>query len=338
MKVLVIGGTKFLGYYLTRTLLEEGFEVTLFNRGITPDDFGSSVKRVYGNRKDYKKFYETFRREKFDVVVDLIAYEPEDVEVIEKTFHDRVGQYIFISTGQVYLITENKHQPAREEDYYQKLIPCPKGEEAAYEYGLKKRQIEDYLEEAYRLRKFPSVRFRCPIIEGPRDYTLRLYSYLLRIDDGYPIVIPENGDNIIRHVYVKDVARALVSVLGVEKTRGKVYNLAQEEVVRLSEFLRLIARLMGKTIQLVKVPERELLEKEIPLDISPFSGHWVSYLDPTYAREEIGFRTTPLEKWLKPTIYYFMEEYQGEKPANYRYRSREIELAEKWKFEQGIPE
>lgn len=326
MKILVIGGTRFLGYHLTRELIDRGIEVTLFNRGITPGDFGKDVERIKGDRRNYKKFYDTFRNKKYDAVIDLIGYEPEDVESVEETFRGHIGQYLFVSTGQVYLITENKHLPSGEEDYYQKLIPCPPGEELPYEYGLKKREIEDFLEDVYQSRKFPSVRFRCPIIHGPRDYTLRLYSYVVRIADGNPIIIPQEGDNVIRHVYVGDVVRAILSVLQVDAAKGKVYNLAQEEVLKLSEFLRLTCDLMNRDNEIYKVPLEVLNQQRIPVDISPFSGRWVSYMDPGRAQREIGFRSTPLKDWLPETINYFMEEYDGNPPQNYRYRPEEIKL------------
>ncbi len=335
MRVLIIGGTKFLGYHLTKALLREGIQVTLFNRGITPDDFGNKVERVTGDRKNYKYFHETFRDAQFDAVVDLIGYDLEDIEVAEKTFRDRIGQYIFISSGQVYLITENDHFPATEEDYFNKLIPCPPGEEADYNYGLKKRQIEDFLEQVHRSRKFPSVRFRCPIIHGSHDYTLRLYSYLLRISDGNPVIFPEAGDKIIRHIYVQDVVNTIFSVLQVESTRGKVFNLAQEDVLTLTELLNLCAQIMNSSVEILEIPEKNLLEYNIPLDISPFSGRWVSYLDPTFAREEIGFQSTPLSEWLPNVISYFMEDYAGDEPGNYRFRPREIQLVNKWK--QKLP-
>ncbi|MEJ2635177.1 MAG: NAD-dependent epimerase/dehydratase family protein [Calditrichia bacterium] len=326
MEALVIGGTRFLGYHLTQALLGAGFRVTLFNRGKTPDDFGEKVNRVVGDRKDYKNFYNTFRRKRYDAVIDLIGYEPEDVEVAEKTFRDHVGQYIFISTGQVYLITENKHLPSREEDYFQKLIPCPPGEEQPYEYGLNKRRIEDFLMDAYQSGRFPSVRFRCPIVHGPRDYTLRLYSYLLRVRDGQALIIPEGGDAIIRHVYVKDVVRAILSVIQIDKTIGKVYNLAQDKVLVLSEFLKLIIELMDGRNPVLEIPNRMLEDYNLPREISPFSGRWVSYLDPSFAEEEIGFRSTPVEEWLSEVIPYFMEEYSGAEPDNYRFRPTENEL------------
>jgi len=331
MKVLIIGGTRFLGYHLTRALLRENFEVTLFNRGKTRDDFGPEIERIHGDRKDYKHFFDIFRGKKFDVVIDLIGYDLQDAIVAEEAFRDCIGQYIFISTGQVYLITENKHQPARETDYDQDLIECPEGEEAGYNYGLQKRQIEDFLVDAFQSRRFPSVRFRCPIIHGPRDYTLRLYSYLLRIADGNPLIIPEGRDNIIRHVYVADVVGAIKSAMSRESVNGQVFNLAQNEVLVLSEFVARIAGLMERKTEIIEIPPGELLANDVPLDISPFSGKWVSYLDPSLAQQTLDFHSTPLNEWLPVVIKYFMEEYSGSEPDNYRYRTSEIRLVKKWK-------
>ncbi len=331
MDVLVIGGTKFLGYHLVQRLLNEGINVVLYNRGITPDDFGDKVKRVIGDRKDYKKFFDTFRRQRFDVVVDLIGYDPDDVEVAIKTFKGHIGQYIFVSTGQVYLVTKNSHLPATEEDYYQDIIDCPPGEEEAYLYGIQKRQCEDLLKEAFEFQHFPSVRFRCPIIHGAKDYTLRLYSYLFRLLDENPLIIPDDGDSIIRHIYVKDVVNAIISIFQVTPTRGKVYNLASREVLSLTAFLQLTARLIEKTLTLYKLPINILKESGLSRDISPFSGRWVAYLDASLAMEEISFKPTPIKQWLREVINWFIYEYDGPEPKNYEHREKEIALAEEWR-------
>jgi len=270
------------------------------------------------------------------MVVDLIGYDPEDVKTAIATFKGHIGQYIFISTGQVYLVTENKHQPAAEEDYYQELIDCPPGEEEPYLYGIRKRQCEDLLEEAFKFRQFPSVRFRCPIIHGARDYTLRLYSYIIRLLDDNPLIIPEDGDSIIRHVYVKDVVEAIFSTLQISQTRGKVYNLAGEEVLMLSEFLQLTASVLEWQLTLYKIPGDILKEYDIPLDISPFSGKWTSYLDPTLAMAEIKFKPTPLREWLSEVAHWFVDEYEGQEPPNFIYLDREIRLTEFWRKKKRL--
>lgn len=336
MKALVIGGTKFLGYHLVQRMLSQGITVVLYNRGISPDDFGDRVERIVGDRKNYKYFYDTFRKSRFDVVLDLIGYDRDDVEVAVKTFKNNIGQYIFISTGQVYLVTKNKHLPAVEGDYYQEIIDCPPGEEAAYLYGIHKRDCEDFLEEAFRFKHFPSVRFRCPIIHGARDYTLRLYSYLVRLLDENPLIIPDDGDPIVRHVFVNDVVDAIISVLQVEQTRGKAYNLAAEEVLILSEFLQLAARLVERPLTLYRIPTTILQEKDISSQISPFSGRWISYLDPSLATAEIGFKPTPVSDWLRDTIHWFVYEYEGSKPENYENREKEISLVEWWRQKKNL--
>ena len=330
MKVLVIGGSRFLGYHLVQQMLNEEIKVVLFNRGISPDDFGDSVERVVGDRKNYNEFFNTFRNRQFDVVVDLIGYDLDDAEAAVKTFKDNIGQYIFISTGQVYLVTKNKHLPAAEKDYYQDVIECPPGEEAAYSYGIGKRECEDFLEEASKFQHFPSVRFRCPIIHGERDYTLRLHSYLLRMIDENPLIIPAGGDSIIRHVYVKDVVNTIVNVFQVEQTRGNVYNLASEEVLVLSKFLELASMVVEKPLTLFEIPASVLRQNDISPGISPFSGKWVSYLDPSLAQAEIDFKPTPIGQWIRETIHWFLHQYDGPQPENYHHRVKEIALAESW--------
>jgi len=326
MNILLIGGSKFLGYHLTHALLDHGFKVTLFNRGLSPDDFEDRVERITGNRKDHRQFENQFHRRTFDAVIDLIGYDLEDVKICEQTFRNCIGQYIFISTGQVYLVTENNNLPAKEEDFYQKLIPCPPGEEAAYEYGIKKREIEYFLLDQNIYRNLPTVNLRCPVIHGPRDYTLRFYSYLIRIQDAHPLIIPENGDGIFRHIYVQDVVSAILKILSSSKLRGEAFNLAQKEVLRLSEFLQLIGSFLNIPLDIINIPVSELNKNNLSTDISPFSGKWISYLDPAKAERELGFQSTPVKAWIPLVTEYFFENYQGNVPDNYHHRKREIQL------------
>jgi nucleoside-diphosphate-sugar epimerase len=329
LKILIIGGSKFLGYHLTHSLIGNDFHVTLFNRGQTEDNFGDSVERIKGDRKDYNRFYDLFHRKTFDAVIDLIAYDLEDVEVSERTFRNNIGQYLFMSTGQVYLVTKNKNLPASEEDFFQDIIPCPPGENSAYEYGIRKRKIEIFLKEQYSFRKFPAISLRCPIIHGPKDYTLRLYSYLLRIQDGNRLIIPQGGDSIIRHIYVGDVIQAILRVLSNPTIRGEAFNLAQKEVLTLSEFIGVIGVLMNSQVQTVEIPLLELSEHQLPADISPFSGRWVSYLNPDRAESELDFHSTPMEEWLPGVFDFFFNKYNGPEPENYQNRDREIQLLKK---------
>ncbi len=330
MRILIIGGTRFVGYHITRRLLDEGHSISVFNRGKTPDDFGPKLERFRGDRRDQKGFYQFFYKRYFDAVIDVIGYKKEDIETAINTFSGNVGHYLFISTGQVYLVTENRRTPYREEDFDYPLIPCPAGSEEAWFYGVEKRQCESKLMSAHQQKGFPVTILRLPIVNGERDYTLRLYSYLLRIADGGPIILPDGGETIIRHLYVGDLAGLISQIIGQAETRGQVYNLAQKEVLSLSDFLRLCGQLMKREPRFVPVSSIELLNNGLDPNCSPFSGQWVSYLDITKAEEELNFRSTPLHQWLKKTIDWFLNKYQGEKPANYQLRDREIDFTRRF--------
>ena len=315
-----------MGYHLTHALLDRRYKVTLYNRGLTPDNFQDRVERIIGNRQDHRQFVNYFQHKNFDAVIDLIGYNLEDVKICEQTFSNRIGQYIFISTGQVYLITENKNQPAKEEDFFQKVIDCPSGEEAAYEYGLNKRAIEYFLMDQNVYQNFPSVSLRCPIIHGPRDYTLRFYSYLLRVQDKYPLIIPENGNSIIRHIYVKDVVDSILKILSRSTLRGEAFNIAQKEVCSLSEFIHLLGNFLDIPVDIRTIPVSELKKYNLSDEISPFSGRWVSYMDPEKAERELEFHSTPIHKWIPTVIEYFLNYYQEKVPENYHHREREIQF------------
>ncbi len=328
MHVLIIGGTNFVGYHIARRLIRDGHKVALFNRGQTPDDFGPSVERYHGDRRDDNGFARMFKDRHFDAVVDVIGYKPENVAAAIKTFHGQIGHYVFISSGQVYLVTENRRLPSREEDFDQPLISCPPGEEDSWFYGVGKRGCETALLEAHAARSFPATIFRLPIMHGERDHTLRAYSYFLRIADGGPIILPDGGETVLRHLYVGDLALQVSRVLGDRSTLGQAYNLAQKEVLDLKTFIELAAALMKKKTRFVFVSSQELMTRGLNSSFSPLSGRWVSYVDTAKAEADLGFRPTGLRRYLKRTINWFFNEYRGEKPANLKFRAKEIELAE----------
>jgi nucleoside-diphosphate-sugar epimerase len=116
MHVLIIGGTRFVGALLTWRLLARGDTVTLFNRGRLTDPFGDRIERLRGDRTTPDLARSLVGR-RFDAVVDFAAYTGEDARTAIAALGDRAGHYVFISTGQVYLVREGCPRPARELDY-----------------------------------------------------------------------------------------------------------------------------------------------------------------------------------------------------------------------------
>ena len=125
MKVLVVGGTRFLGHELAWRLLAAGHELTLFNRGTLSDAFGARVERLRGDRTG-PDFARLLAGRSFDAAVDFAAYDGEDGRRAVEVLDGRVGHYVVISTGQVYLVREGRPSPAREADYDGPLLPEPR--------------------------------------------------------------------------------------------------------------------------------------------------------------------------------------------------------------------
>jgi nucleoside-diphosphate-sugar epimerase len=329
MKVLLVGGTRFLGHELAWRLLAAGHELTLFNRGTLSDAFGTRVERLRGDRKG-PDFARLLAGRSFDAAVDFAAYDGEDGRRAVEVLDGRVGHYVVISTGQVYLVREGRPSPARETDYDGPLLPEPRDayDKGQWDYGVGKRALEDALAEAWERTRFPATRLRIPMVNGPRDHFRRIERYLWRMLDGGPVLLPGGGAHRVRHVYSGSVAQAIAAWLGREQAFGEAYNLAQDETPTLAELLRALARTLGASDRLVDVPREACAAAALdPVVLSPFSGLWMSFLDPSRAKHELGFAHHPLGAYLEAIVAAFLARPSQEPPPGYERREDELALA-----------
>jgi nucleoside-diphosphate-sugar epimerase len=329
VKVLVIGGTRFLGHELAWRLLASGHEVALFNRGTLPDAFGPRVERLRGDRTtaDLERL---LAGRSFDAAVDFAAYDGTDGRRAAALLGGRVGHYVVISTGQVYLVREGCPRPAREGDYDGELMPEPVSayDRGQWDYGVKKRALEDALAAAWSTSRFPSTRLRIPMVSGERDHFRRIERYLWRMLDGGPVLMPDGGSRVTRHVYSGSVVKAILALLGRSDNFGQAYNLAQDETPTLGELLTLLAGKLGAPSRLVEVPAERVRAAGLdPLLLSPFSGTWMSFLDPARAKAELGFRHEPLGSYLDKIVTSFLARPPADPPPGYESRAVELKLA-----------
>jgi nucleoside-diphosphate-sugar epimerase len=207
--------------------------------------------------------------------------------------------------------------------------PADAGDRGEWEYGMGKRAAEDVLQEAWRASRFPGTALRLPVVNGERDPTRRLESYLWRLLDGGPVLLPDGGAAKLRHVYCNDVVATLAAILGREDTFGRAFNLCQEEAPTLRELAEQLALLLGARPPLLETSAAQLAEAGLaPRAVSPFSSRWISHLDPSLARAELGFRATPLAQALASIVTAFLAHLPERPPDNYAGRPREIALAE----------
>jgi nucleoside-diphosphate-sugar epimerase len=331
MQILLIGGTRFVGYQLTWRLVAADHRVTLLNRGHTPDPFGPRVERLIADRTT-ADFEKVLMDRSFDVVVDFAAYTGADARQSVATFgNGRVGHYIVISTGQVYLVRAGCPRPARETDYDGPLVPEPTndpGQQSEWRYGIDKRAMEDTLSAAWEENRFPATRLRLPMVNGERDHFHRLESYLWRILDGGPVLLPDGGTDLTRHVYGGSVVQTITGILGQQATFGQAYNLCQDETPTLAALLTMLAELVGAPARLFPVPASTLAADSLEVtEVSPFSNHWMSFLDPAKAKASLGFQHEPLRHYMEKIVTCFLNHPSDTPPANYTKRPVELALA-----------
>jgi nucleoside-diphosphate-sugar epimerase len=331
LNVLIIGGTRFVGYQLVWRLLAAGHGVTVLNRGKTPTDLDARVRRLTADRTNRAEFSRAIGNSSFDAVVDFAAYTGDDARAAVEVFgNGRAGHYIFISTGQVYLVCEKCPKPSRESDYDNKVMPEPRdaSDRDEWLYGVNKRAAEDVLAAAWQAKQFPATRLRIPMVNGERDYFRRIESYLWRILDGGPVLLPEEDKRVARHVYGQSVARAICEILGEMKTFGEVYNLAQNETPTVPELIALLAEILGAPARIALLPAAKLRAADLaPERISPFNVAWMSFLDPAKAKSELQFQHEPLRSYLEKIVNCFLNHRPATPPENYAHRPAELALA-----------
>lgn len=262
-RVLILGGARNVGYLLTKRLVAEGHEVTHLHS--QPRNC-IGVRDIVGDRSSLPAA---------DVAVDFTAYRGDDVRPVLRA---KFGHYIFISSGQVYLVREGLKPPFREEDYDGPVMECPEADRSEWEYGIGKRECEDLLPAS-------ATRLRLPMVNGERDHYHRIESYLKTIVSGRPVTLPGGGPEICRHVYSGCVVDAIAKL--VDDPKPGAFNLAQDETPTLAELVTLLFDLVGVMPRI-----------EAGAAPSPFSTRWMSYLDPSKAKRELGFRHLPLEDYL----------------------------------------
>lgn len=329
MHVLVIGGTRFVGYHLVWRLLAAGHRVTVVNRGTIADPFGDAIERLRADRTT-PAFDAVMSGKRFDAVVDFAAYTPRDVHGLFRALRDRMHHYVFISTGQVYLVRSDCPALAREEDYHGPLMPQPRnpGDLENYRYGVEKRAAEDVLAAAFAERGFPYTSLRLPMVHGERDHLRRLESYAWRLMDGGPVLLPEGGEQRLRHVSAAAVVKCIVGLLGNADTYGQAYNLAQDETPSLAMVVRMLSSYLGATAPILPVESALLREAGLdPVAVSPLSDPWMSALDATRAKTDLGFTHEPVRAYVERFAAALLANPPADRPAGYRRRAEELRLA-----------
>jgi nucleoside-diphosphate-sugar epimerase len=326
MKVLVIGGTGYIGSHAVETAVERGHLVSVFARGLTRSRLPDGVSLIKGDRHNADDLARA-RELGFDAVIDINAYTREETQKVINTFDGSLTRFVHLSSVSVYPISST--MPLEED--------CPLVTDPNDSYAYNKAECERALRWASAKSGFPFVSVRPAVVFGPRDDKSRENYYLKRMIAGDPIIVPDSGSVPIFAIYVKDLAALLADALTAEEAVGRAYHVTQSEVVSLNHHIAGVARLAGCEPQVIHVPSRLLERLGFNLVQFPYyCGDTLVICDTSAARRDLGFEPTPYSKALGETVEYFLERGpEGLKSIEDRFppvmpRGREREMAARY--------
>jgi nucleoside-diphosphate-sugar epimerase len=235
MRILIVGGTRFIGVYLTKLLVEQGHEVVLFNRGNRPVPV-AGVGQITGERTDATQLQEKLSQEHFDVIFDNNGRELSDTQPLAEIFQDRVKHFVYMSSAGVY----------RKSDQ----MPHVEGDAI----DPKSRHLGKHETEAYLMQQgLPFTSIRPTYIYGPLNYNDLEAWFFDRITRGRPIPIPGSGLHITQLGHVKDLAKAMSQVLGNSQAIRQIYNLSGDRYVTFDGLARACAAAANKSSEEIKI-------------------------------------------------------------------------------------
>jgi nucleoside-diphosphate-sugar epimerase len=328
LRVLIVGGSGLLGAPATRALLARGHQVSVLSRATRPVPEGASS--LVADRADSAALADALRGQRFDVALDLMAYDGRDVARLFAAPGFEVKHYLLVSSGQVYLVSAESRPPFREADAGLPPMPEPVKDTPAHgnwEYGVGKRDAERAARELQTRGATRTTVLRLPVVQGTGDSSRRLWAYLQRLLDGGPLLLPEGGDDPVRFLWAEDFARAVVALAEGAPAAAPAYNLAQPDEPRLRDLVRAAAELIGVRPNLVGCDWQTLAEAGLDRSVSPFSGRWCSRPDPSLATSDWGFTGTPSTGWLAEVVRGHLAETDPRPHEGYARRAAELALA-----------
>jgi nucleoside-diphosphate-sugar epimerase len=257
-KILILGGTGFIGPHQVNTALARGHEVTLFNRGKTnPEMFKGKVETLIGDRANN---LESLKGRKWDAVIDNSAESgptaPEWVNLSASLLKDSVDQYLFISTRSVYYDLSMVPATASAPTMSEENSPTQPGR--ARSYGLGKAMAERKAQEIMPGRV---TIVRPGLIIGPGDDTDRFTYWPWRVARGGDMLAPGDGTDHVQIIDMRDLDEFVIKLVE-DKTYGVFNGVGPQGGRPFKEFLELINKGVGGNPKLTWVSTDFLIENK----------------------------------------------------------------------------
>ena len=270
MRILVVGGTRFIGAAAVRRLHHLGHDVAVLNRGQSPTAPPEGVRRIRGDRARLVDARQDARDFAPDVVLHTVIISERDAEGARDAFRGIASRWVMLSSCDVYraygrltgtepgppdAVPLTETSPLRESRFpYRNQVSDP--EHPLYIYD--KIPAEEI---ALGDEEFPGTVLRLPMVLGPNDYQHRLFPFLKRMDDGRPVILLEDGYADWRSTYgfVDNVAECIAQACVDERATGEVFNVADWDL-SMEELAHAVGKATGWSGEIVRKPTDELPE------------------------------------------------------------------------------
>jgi nucleoside-diphosphate-sugar epimerase len=285
MRLLVLGGTKFLGRATVEAALDRGHEVTLFNRGQTNPELFPEVEKLHGDRNG--DLY-AFSGGSWDAVVDTSAYVPEQARASGKALASAAGYYLFVSSLSAYA---DASQPLDEDTPLAELLegqPDDRLLEDFANYGALKVLCERAAADGFG---GPTGVVRPGLIVGPHDPTGRFTYWPHRVARGGEVLAPGLANEQVQFIDVRDLGEWTVDLCE-QRVEGP-FNAANRDVTW-KTLLETCRDVSGSDAELIWVDPEFLLEHEV--------GQWMEV--PMWLHEDTGLHATDVSRALEAGLTF----------------------------------
>lgn len=311
MRVLVIGGTHFIGPYVVTMLHQQGHEVTVYHRGLHEPRLPAGIRHIHRPEAAIPvlHFPASLSDPPLDIVIHMFPVGEDDTKAAIARFTGVARRIVAISSGDVYraygrlLGTEpgplepiplDEDAPLRSVHFpYRGTAKGPTDWTFHYEKILAERALLS--------GRLPATVLRLPAVYGPGDPYRRLRSYIKRMEDRRPAILVETAQAAWRwtHGYVEDVALAIAAAAMDDRAAGRVYNIGESTTPTMAERVQWVGRLMGWTGAVIPLGQEQL-----PRHLhTPYEPRQHLVMDTRRIRAELGFHErVPAEEALHRTI------------------------------------
>ena len=293
MRLLVLGGTKFLGRAVVETALAHRHDVTLFNRGRTNPDLFPEAERIHGDRE---QDLSALAGRSWDAAIDMATFLPRVVTISVEALRATVTRYVYVSSISVY--ADLAAPPVEGAEV---AAPADPNSESIEDYGALKAACERIVTDAFADR---ALVVRPGLIVGPHDPTDRFTYWPRRIAAGGEVLAPAPPEAPVQFIDARDLGAWIVHAT--ERSLGGTYN-ATGKSMTFERLLETCRRVSGSDAEIAWVPSAELVEAgvgewmELPLWIAAPEFAAMQRADVSRALAN-GLTFRPLEETIRDTL------------------------------------